>query len=606
MKETDFISQNKKKWQEFEHMLATENKDPNKLTDLYVQITDDLSYARTFYPNRSVRFYLNNLAQQLFYDVNKQRRNSLKNFMNFWSFQVPRVVYESRKELMLSLAIFVIAMAIGVFSSVQDPDFPKVILGESYVAMTMENIQSGDPMAVYKKSGQFDMFLGITMNNLLVAFRTFVTGLLLAVGTVLIMLYNGIMVGAFQYFFIEKGLFLESFLTIWLHGTLEISAIIIAGGAGLKLGSGLIFPGTYSRLQAFKLSGRKGLIIMMSLVPVFVLAALIEGFITRYTEMPNLLRGGLILASLLFIVGYYALLPLLKARRGDFQNLSEEKLTPSYDPEIDLKAINSPGQIFSNNFVFYKKAFTKIGFFALLASVLCTIPVTFVLNKVIGLNELESSIFFVANLFNYDHSYGTYLAIVNCLMLGSTIMFTLHLINKNHFNGAYRKKLLSVLLPVAVLAVLVQIALHFHPFFMVLSVVLVLPVLFMWCQLVFFEDGNPFTQLSRTMDLSFSGYGKLLTLLLILLATSTIYFLLIESPLTYVFFEAINMNLEIEPEQRKILYIIFSVFISFLGLNLIIPLYVFGFMQSFFSNRETMDAVHLKERINSFGLSKKQ
>ena len=93
------------------------------------------------------------------------------------------------------------------------------------------------------------------------------------------MLSNGIMVGAFQYFFYDQGLLRESFLTIWTHGTLEIAAIIIAGAAGMTMGKGLIFPGTLSRLQAFQISARRGLKIMIGIAPIIILAGFIEGYL---------------------------------------------------------------------------------------------------------------------------------------------------------------------------------------------------------------------------------------------------------------------------------------------------------------------------------------
>ena len=74
MRETNFINQNKEKWKELERTLQLGKKDPDKLNDLFVKITDDLSYSRTFYPNRSVRVYLNSLAQQIFYSIYKVSR----------------------------------------------------------------------------------------------------------------------------------------------------------------------------------------------------------------------------------------------------------------------------------------------------------------------------------------------------------------------------------------------------------------------------------------------------------------------------------------------------------------------------------------------------
>ncbi|HEU5147242.1 MAG TPA: stage II sporulation protein M, partial [Chryseosolibacter sp.] len=195
MKETRFIAQNKEKWQESEKLLKESDKDPEKLSNLFTQVIDDLSYSRTYYPNRSVRVYLNKVAREYFsiiYSVQKHKKNT---FRNFWVDELPQIVYQSRRPLTISLIIFLTAAAIGVFSSMNDPQFTSTILGEQYVAMTKANIEKGDPMAVYKESHQVNMFLGITLNNLMVAFRTYVSGIFLSIGTVGILLYNGIMVG---------------------------------------------------------------------------------------------------------------------------------------------------------------------------------------------------------------------------------------------------------------------------------------------------------------------------------------------------------------------------------------------------------------------------
>ena len=120
---------------------------------------------------------------------------------------------------------------------------------------------------------------------------------------------NGIMLGAFQTFFYQHGLLGTSMLAIWLHGTLEISAIIVAGAAGITMGNGWLFPGTYSRLTSFRRGARRALKIIVGTVPIFVVAAFIEGFFTRHTEWPDALRLTIILLSLLFVIGYYIYLP---------------------------------------------------------------------------------------------------------------------------------------------------------------------------------------------------------------------------------------------------------------------------------------------------------
>jgi len=275
-----------------------------------VQITDDLSFSRTFYPNRYVRVYLNNLAQRTFLNIYKNKKENRGRFLQFWKEELPLLVYQSRKEFLLSFGIFLLSFSIGIFSSMHDHDFARLILGDDYVSMTTQNISSGDPMKVYKESNGMDMFLGITFNNLRVAFMTYIFGILYAVGTIAILLYNGVMVGTFQYFFIERDLFKESFLTIWMHGTLEISCIIIAGAAGLVLGKGLVFPGTYSRIQSLQISARRSLKIMMGIAPIIVTAAVIESFFTRFTDAPDAVRLCVILFSLFFILAYFVWYPI--------------------------------------------------------------------------------------------------------------------------------------------------------------------------------------------------------------------------------------------------------------------------------------------------------
>ena len=355
MRETQFIKQNKEKWQEFEQVLDGRYKDPEKLNDLFIQITDDLSYSRTFYPNRSVRVYLNSLAQRIFFQIYKSKKSHGRRLLSFWTDELPQLVHESRRAFRLAFLIFLLAVLIGGLSSAMDPEFPSVILGDNYVDMTLENIESGDPMAVYKQKGEFGMSVGITINNLFVAFLTFVMGALYMVGSMVLLIRNGIMLGAFQYFFIEQGLFWESFLTIWIHGTLEISAIIIAGAAGLTMGRGLVFPGTYNRLQAFQRSARRGIKIMVGIVPIFIMAGFIEGYLTRHTDTPDFLRGLFILVCLAFVLLYFVWYPRIKAKVGFDTPIRDTKIPPDRIQGIQFSGLRSSGEIFADTFVYFRK-----------------------------------------------------------------------------------------------------------------------------------------------------------------------------------------------------------------------------------------------------------
>src|SRR5690606_296442 len=98
--------------------------------------------------------------------------------------------------------------------------------------------------------------------------------------------------------------------TIWIHGTIEISVIIVAACAGLVLGNSILFPGTYSRLQSFMRGAKNGLKILISTIPFFIIAGLLEGFVTRHTQMPDWLAILIIGGSLFLILFYYVFYPI--------------------------------------------------------------------------------------------------------------------------------------------------------------------------------------------------------------------------------------------------------------------------------------------------------
>lgn len=160
-----------------------------------------------------------------------------------------------------------------------------------------------------------DMFFQITLNNIRVSFVTFIFGLLASLGTGLVLMQNGIMIGSFFHLFFQQGFLSESLLVVFIHGTLELSAITIAGAAGLTLGSGILFPGTYSRSKSFRRSAKEGLKMTTGLLPLFISAGFLESFVTRYTEMPVPLSLLIIGGSLAFILWYFVYYPHKKRNK---------------------------------------------------------------------------------------------------------------------------------------------------------------------------------------------------------------------------------------------------------------------------------------------------
>ncbi|WP_420388291.1 stage II sporulation protein M [Roseivirga sp.] len=310
MRESAFVKRNVKKWEEFEKLLLNPNAEPDKLSELFIQVTDDLAFARTQYPESRTYIYLNDLASKIHGKIYKNKAEDRKRFIEFWKFEVPLIMYHARFKLLYAFIIFAISIAIGVVSQQADPDFVRTILGDGYVNMTLENIEEGDVLAVYGREDEMDSFFGITFNNVRVSFFAFAAGLILSLGTGFLLFQNGVMVGCFFTFLSQQGFMGEAFKVVMLHGTLELSAIVIAGAAGFVMGNSILFPGTYSRMASFKKGAIRGLKIVMGLMPVFIMAGFIEGFFTRYTSMPWVISGTIILGSALFIIYYYILYPI--------------------------------------------------------------------------------------------------------------------------------------------------------------------------------------------------------------------------------------------------------------------------------------------------------
>jgi len=306
MREALFVKQNSEKWKQSENVKTA---DSDELADRFITITDDLSYAKTFYPNSKTTEYLNGLAGTFHQNIYSNKKSKTNRIIYFWQFELPLLFYRYRRQLFYSFVFFLTFFLIGIVSSIYDHNFTRFFLGDAYVNMTNENIAKGDPFGVYKNENEFLMFFLIAKNNLYVTFLNFVSGIFCSIGTVIILFQNGLMVGSFQYLFIAKGLGWQSILVIWIHGTLEISTIIIAGGAGLVMGNSILFPGTYKRFESFKKGTLNGVKIALGIVPMVLTAAVFESFVTRHTEMPAALSILILASSFLFVIWYVVIYP---------------------------------------------------------------------------------------------------------------------------------------------------------------------------------------------------------------------------------------------------------------------------------------------------------
>lgn len=315
MKEVQFIRRNIERWKDTEAVIETAGgQSPDKLADVYIELTGDLAFAQTHFPNSRITVYLNNLASALHNEIYRYKREKWSRVLTFWTQEVPDIMWKERKLLLASFLIFILSVLVGIVSTLGDETFPRLILGSDYMDMTMENIRKGTPMAVYDSDNESKMFLGITINNIMVSFNIFISGIFTSFCPGFLLMQNGIMVGTFTTFFYQQGMLGESLLAIMLHGTLELSSIVVSGAAGLAMGNGWLFPGTYSRLSSFRMGARRGLKIVVGTVPLFIIAGFIEGYVTRHTEVPDIVRLSFIVLSALFVIFYFVILPYKRSK----------------------------------------------------------------------------------------------------------------------------------------------------------------------------------------------------------------------------------------------------------------------------------------------------
>ncbi|OQP60657.1 hypothetical protein A3860_32160 [Niastella vici] len=314
MREGLFIKKNIDKWRKYQYEAST---DPDEMAQEFTELVNDLGYSKTFYPHSKVTQYLNDLASRIYLNIYKNKREETSRIGRFFKTELPLTVRKHHREILYAFLIFIGFAIMAAFSAAHDETFVRGVLGDGYVEMTEDNISKGDPFGVYKQSNPASMFAYIALNNIYISFQVFVWGLFLGLGSVYELFINGVMVGSFQYYFFAKNLGWPSVLVIWIHGTLEISAIILSGAAGLIVGNSILFPGSHKRLHSLMHGAKDGLKLMIALVPILLVAAFLEGFVTRYSysSMPRWVSILILAASFSFIMWYFVWYPIQVQRK---------------------------------------------------------------------------------------------------------------------------------------------------------------------------------------------------------------------------------------------------------------------------------------------------
>jgi hypothetical protein len=430
----------------------------------------------------------------------------------------------------------------------------------------------------------------------------------MAIGSLVIMVFNGVMVGVFQYFFIERGLFWESFLAIWTHGALEISAIILSGGAGLTLGKGLLFPGTYSRFQAFKLSGMNGLKIIMGVAPITFFAAFIEGFLTRHTTIPDPIRFLFILLSFTFIFIYFFLYPRRVAKH--FANEAPEKNnTLVYEPPIEfdpseiyltVKIITETFRLLLKNFVFFGKSLFFISLF-------CAVLIAY--NPLNLFHYFDNINFTGADFFNYNEY--PFLGIITIICIIGTTLITLFFLKKdlnpkkNDHLPSQSADIIRTGLTILSLASLFAFIIYTDVDFTFTVAQVLFPLLIFISCVSYFQKITFYESIGYARDLLSKSWSKFIVsagvfaLLSVIIYITTIYglrILFIQDALVWVLTDD-----EIISGKISLGLVAFQSFLSFF---LYLTLSIISNSLLFFTLKEAHTAEHLVSKIKTITINK--
>ena len=155
MREARFIKKNVEKWNTFQH---TQTHDPDEMADRFITLLDDLSYAKTFYPQSKVTKWINGLAAGIYLSIYQNKKEKYSRIVQFWRYELPLLFKQYQKIFLFTLMLFVSFVAVGVVSSITDVNYAQDFFDHiqpGYYDKTIERIQKCDPVGVYKDANPF-------------------------------------------------------------------------------------------------------------------------------------------------------------------------------------------------------------------------------------------------------------------------------------------------------------------------------------------------------------------------------------------------------------------------------------------------------------------
>jgi uncharacterized membrane protein SpoIIM required for sporulation len=263
-----------------------------ELALLYRQSASDLASVREDPASKQLAVYLNQLLGRAHNLIYMGRRSSRRGIWTFYKDTYPAIFRETFPDTFAAFVLFLAAAFAGFLMGIADPAFSRFFLGPQMIEtierhkMWTQSIVTIKPLASS----------AILTNNISVAFSTFALGITAGIGTVYMMLLNGLMMGVVAVACWREGMSLPLWSFVAAHGVLELPAIFIAGGAGIGIARGLLFPGTLPRRESLVRAGTRSVKLVLGTIPMLLVAGFVEGFVSP-SDLPAkikfMLAGGL-------------------------------------------------------------------------------------------------------------------------------------------------------------------------------------------------------------------------------------------------------------------------------------------------------------------------
>jgi uncharacterized membrane protein SpoIIM required for sporulation len=243
---------------------------------LYRQVAADLSAVRSDQASRTLEEYLNQLLSRAHNRIYSGRKSGVGAVVRFMAEEYPRVFRRLFPYVLTSLLIFLAGAALGTLLTLSRPEFMRLLLGPAML-QTIDRHQMWTHSLLSMKPQASSAIL---TNNIGVCFVTFAGGIVGAFGTIFLLFNNGLQMGVISTACARAHMALDLFSFVSAHGALELPSIFIAGGAGLRLGAGLLFPGILTRRDSLAMGAKEAIRLLAGVVPLLVVAGILEAFLS--------------------------------------------------------------------------------------------------------------------------------------------------------------------------------------------------------------------------------------------------------------------------------------------------------------------------------------